>query len=144
MKAFLDTTVLVASVVQQHPHHARAMSVIRRLLQGKDEGHIAAHGLAESYAVLTTLPVTPRIGPETAQKLIEENFLTRFAVVALTAREYSRLVSELAERGILGGATYDAIQILCAKKAGAERVYTFNVEHFRRLAGELADNVVAP
>ena len=144
MKVFVDTTVLVASVVALHPHHARTIPVIRRVLSGEDDGHVAAHGLAEAYAVLTTLPVTPRIGPDAAARLIQRNVVDHFQVVALTAREYARLVSTLGERAVMGGATYDVIQLACARKAGAERIYTFNLHHFQRLDPGLADRVAVP
>lgn len=144
MKVFLDTSVLVASLVSEHPHHTRAMAVVRRILDGKDQGSIAAHGLAETYAVLTTLPVTPRIGPETAHKLIAENLLGHLEIVALTAPEYARLVASLPARAVTGGTTYDALQIACAEKASATRVYTFNVAHFKRIAAQLATRIAAP
>ncbi len=105
---------------------------------------MAAHSLAETYAVLSTLPVTPRIGPEVAAKLVDANVADRFEVIALTAREYLQLVRKLPDRGVMGGATYDALQLACARKSGAERIFTFNVRHFRRLDPELAGRVVAP
>lgn len=144
MKAFVDTNVLVASVIAHHPHHGRAISVVEEVLSGNTVGCVAAHGLAEAYAVLTTLPVTPRIGPESASRLIGYNVSAHFNVVALTAREYMRLIPRLAERGIMGGAAYDAIQLACARKAEAERIYTFNVKDFRRLDPDLAGRVAAP
>ena len=55
MKVFLDTNVLVASVIEQHEHHERAYAVLNRVQSGKDEGFVSAHGLAEVYAVLTKL-----------------------------------------------------------------------------------------
>ena len=115
-----------------------------RVLAGEDQGFVAAHGLAETYAVLTVLPVTPRIGPEAAAKVIEENIVARFSVIALTAREYGRLVAGLPERGVMGGATHDVVQLACARKADAQRIYTFNVADFRRLDPSLAERVVAP
>jgi predicted nucleic acid-binding protein len=144
LRIFLDTSVLVASVVSHHPHHSRATSVVGGVLSGKDEGCVSAHGLAETYAVLTTLPVTPRIGPESAKKVIEDNIIAHFEVVALTARDYARLFPKLVDRGVMGGATYDVIQLACARKASAQRIYTFNVKDFRRLDPELAQHVVAP
>jgi predicted nucleic acid-binding protein len=144
LKVFLDTSVLVASLVRQHPHHARALTVVRRVLDGHDQGCLAAHALAETYAVLTTLPVTPRIAPEAAQKLVMENLTGRFTIVALTAREYERLVGALPEHGATGGAVYDALHLACARKEQVARVYTFNVADFRRLDPEHADLVTAP
>jgi predicted nucleic acid-binding protein len=130
--------------VGHHPHHQRTAHLVRRVLSGDDQGFVAAHGLAETYAVLTTLPVTPRIGPEAAVKLIEENLLPHFEVMTLTAREVGRLILALAGHGVIGGATYDAVQLACARKARARRIYTFNVKDFRRLDPDLADRIVAP
>lgn len=144
MKVFFDSSVLVASLVAKHPHHARAMSVISRALRGQDEAHVAAHGLAETYAVLTTLPVVPRITPDAAQRLVKENVLASCKVVALTAAEYEALLTSLAEQGIVGGATYDAIHAACARKASVRRLFTFNVAHFHRVAPDWQDRIVAP
>ena len=144
MKVFVDTSVLVASLVQRHPHHARAMTVVHRVLRGTDRGHVAAHGLAETYAVLTSSPITPRVGPEAAAKLLRENVLANFRTAALSAREYERIVMKLADDGIAGGAVYDAIQAECARKIAADRIYTFNVGHFHRVAPALAARITAP
>ncbi|MGH7819947.1 MAG: type II toxin-antitoxin system VapC family toxin [Candidatus Binatia bacterium] len=144
LKVFFDTSVLVASLVSGHPHHSRAMPLVRRVLLGQDRGCIAAHALAETYAVLTVLPVTPRIGPEAAQKLVADNLVGRFEVVALTAREYETLLDSLPERGAIGGAVYDAVQLACATKANVGRIYTFNVADFTRLDPDQAARITAP
>ena len=144
MKVFLDTSVLVASAVRDHPHYERAMPVIRRIISGRDNGFTAAHGLLETYAVLTTLPVTPRIGPAAAEKLVVDNLIDRMTTVVLTAREYERLIRELPQWAAMGRAVYDALHLACASKAGVERIYTFNVDDFRRLAPSMADIIVAP
>jgi predicted nucleic acid-binding protein len=144
VKVLFDTSVLVASLVAKHPHHTRAFAAVSAAVRGHHAGHVAAHGVAETYAVLTTLPVAPRIGPETAHRMISENIVSRFQTVALTAREYLAVVASLAERGTVGGATYDAIHAACAHKAGVERIYTFNTSHFCRVAPDMADRVAAP
>jgi predicted nucleic acid-binding protein len=144
MKVFFDSSVLVASLVARHPHHARAMSVVSRAVRGRDAAHVAAHGLAETYAVLTTLPLVPRIAPDAAQRMIKENLLARCEVVTLTAAEYEAVLASLAERGISGGATYDAIHAACARKVPVKRLFTFNVNHFHRVAPDWEDRIAAP
>jgi predicted nucleic acid-binding protein len=144
VKVFFDTSVLVSSLVAKHPHHERAMAVVARVLRRVDEAHVAAHGVAETYAVLTTLPVVPRIGPDMAGRLIRDNILAHFRIVVLEAREYLSVVGSLPEKGIMGGAVYDAIHVACAQKAAAKRLYTFNVAHFQRIAPEWNKRVVAP
>jgi hypothetical protein len=54
------------------------------------------------------------------------------------------VIRACAEQGVMGGAVYDAILLRCTEKAGAERVYTFNVADFRRLAPGLTDRIAAP
>jgi predicted nucleic acid-binding protein len=144
VKALFDTSVLVAALVAKHPHHPRAMAAVRRVLTDDETGCVSAHGLAETYAVLTSLPVTPRIGPESAHRMVADNVLAHFDLVALTAREYVAVVASAAEQGTIGGATYDAIHAACARKARVDRLYTFNTPHFRRVAPDLAHHVVAP
>ncbi len=144
MKVFCDTSVLVASLVPSHAHHGRATNIIEGILAGRDTGAIAAHALLETYAVLTSLPLTPRIGPVAAEKLVTSNLVAHFDVVALTSREYAGLIRSLPDNGTMGGAGYDALHLACAEKASADRIYTFNVSDFRRINPVLADKIVAP
>jgi predicted nucleic acid-binding protein len=55
MKVFIDTSVLVSTVIQQHESDSRALSVLERVQSEKDEGFISGHSLAETYAVLSDL-----------------------------------------------------------------------------------------
>ena len=66
MKVFADTSVLVAAMVKAHPHHARAFPWLSKARQHSIELVVATHTLAELYAVLTSLPVQPRIAPGAA------------------------------------------------------------------------------
>ena len=79
MKALLDTSVLVAAVVQAHPQHGRALPWLARGRRGEFQLFVASHTLAEMFAVLTTLPVKPRISPSTAWRLVSENVARRRA-----------------------------------------------------------------
>ncbi|HEV2064753.1 MAG TPA: PIN domain-containing protein, partial [Thermoanaerobaculia bacterium] len=73
MKVLFDTSVLVAAMVEPHPVHERALSWLKRARVGDFEFLVASHTLAELYAVLTTLPVRPRISPEIASRLVQQN-----------------------------------------------------------------------
>ena len=55
MKALFDTSVLVAASVETHPMHARAWPWLKRAHGGEVGFYVAAHSLAECYAVLTVL-----------------------------------------------------------------------------------------
>jgi len=145
MKIFCDTNVLVAAFLQTHPQHNSARPVLERVKAGKDEGYVAAHSLAEAYAVLTRLPGQDQVVPMVAWQLITENILKDFTVVTLSAKEYEESLEDAAMKGVEGGKTYDALLLAAAAKSGADRIYTGNTRHFQSLADEsLRARIVAP
>ncbi|MDB6112950.1 MAG: hypothetical protein JWR69_4700 [Pedosphaera sp.] len=145
MKVLLDTSVLVAAVVSKHDAHSRAFAVLERILNGKDEGVVAAHSLAEMYAVLTKLPPPFRHTPEQALLSIEENVLKHFKISALAANDYASLIREAALTGIQGGTIYDAVLLRSAAKAAPDKFYTLNLKHFQAVAPKtLASTLLAP
>lgn len=60
MKTLFDTSVIVAGVVESHPMHARCLTWLQRAKSRAIECIVVSHSLAETYAVLTTLPVKPQ------------------------------------------------------------------------------------
>lgn len=145
MKIFCDTNVFIAAFLTNHPHHSAARPVIERVKAGTDEGLLATHSLAESYAVLTRLAGGNRVAPSVAWQLISENTLNNFSLVTLTARDYAATLAKAAADGVEGGKVYDALILAAAAKSGVERVYTFDVAHFQSLADvDLRKRIVAP
>ena len=145
MKVFCDTNVLIAAFLANHPHHHAARPVVERVKARVDEGWVAAHSLAETYAVLTRLPGANQIAPGIAWQLISENTIKNFSLILLTAKEYSKVIEAAAANGVEGGKVYDALILAAAAKSGAERIYTFNVNHFQSLAeADLRQRIVAP
>lgn len=144
MNILFDTSVLVAAMVEAHPMHERALPWLQRVQAGLDVGIIAAHSIAELYAVLTKLPVRPRISPAVAQRLIQQNVLEICRVVSLSEDDYVAILGHLSDTGIVGGATYDALILYAALKADVDCVVTSNETDFRRIYPDLADKIVAP
>jgi predicted nucleic acid-binding protein len=143
MKVFVDTSVLIASVLEKHESHTRAFAILERVQNGKDEGFISAHSLAEMYAILTKLPAPFRHSPEQALLSIEENVLKHFKISSLTGNEYSALIREAALGGIQGGTIYDAVSLKSAGKTDADRIYTLNLKHFQAIARKEQSALVA-
>ena len=144
MRILFDTSTLVAAVVEGHPAHVAAFPWLQRVKDKAETGIVAAHSLAELYAILTRLPVRPSISPEMARKVIEVNILDTCEVVALSATDYVTLLKQLAGLGIAGGAVYDALLLHAAWKAGVDQVVTLNAHDFRRVYPALADQIVSP
>ena len=134
MKLFFDTSALVAALVKAHPRHKEAAGWLRRVIQGKAEGGLAAHSLAELYAVLTRLPVAPRISPGTAWRLIGANIDPHFSIVALNGNDYKKALRNMAAYGFAGGVIYDGLIAAAALKYKPDHLLTLNPGDFERLS----------
>ena len=131
MKAFFDTSVLVGAFYGDHPRHAACLELLAEA--SKKTHFCAAHAVAELYAVMTRLPVRPRITPEQGL-LFAENVRDHFSVVTLSAAEQFEAAADAARRGLGGAKVYDLLTWKCAAKSGAERVYALKSSEFPRLA----------
>lgn len=144
MKIYFDTNVLVAAVLANHPHYPAAQTALMQVHARKAEGWISTHAAAEFYAVLTRLPLTPPVYPAEAWQILDRDIFPHFKLAALSAQEYRNTLRFCASSGRLGGAVYDALHLAAARKAQCERIYTFNLRHFRELAADFADRICTP
>ena len=137
MKALFDSSVLITAVVDQLPNHAAALACYRRFRgQGnRAAGFCTTHALAECYATLTALPLSPRIQPAEAARLVRENFLADLTVVELVAADYDAALTRAERLGLSSGIVYDAIHLAAAERKRCNRLYTFNLGDFQRLGG---------
>ena len=126
----LDTSCMIAAVCSWHEHHAAAATEIRRRLARGERLTVAAHALAEAYAVLTRLPAPHRLSAADAWALVETNFVERRSVVTLDGPAYVALLQRLAKQGWGGGRTYDGVIAACARQSNAATLLTFNRRHF--------------
>ena len=133
MKILFDTSLIIAAVVESHPMHVRAFPWLKKAKAKDFELVVASHTIAETYAVLSTLPIKPRISPSVAWRLINENIVSISKIVSLTPAEYSFTIKQISELGLVGGITYDALIAKVAQKSKVKRMLTLNLEHFTRV-----------
>jgi hypothetical protein len=68
----------------------------------------------------------------------------RLKTITLNDEEHYSVITDAAAGGIVGGMVYDALIARCALKAGAETIFTWNIDHFRRVGAEVAKRVRTP
>ena len=95
---FFDTTVLVAASEQSHPHFAQARPALVRVAAGQDKGFLGQHSIAAMFAAPTRLPVQPRIHPVEAVRIVTDNILPHFEVVATVLQDYREALTMLHQR----------------------------------------------
>ena len=133
MKILFDTSLIIAALVETHSMHVRAFPWLKRAKAKDFDLVVASHTIAETYAVLSTLPIKPRISPSVAWRLIDENIVSISKTVSLTPAEYCSIIKQISEFGLVGGITYDALIAKAAQKSKVEQLLTLNLEHFRRV-----------
>ncbi len=83
MKVLFDTSVLVPAFIVNHPQHSVCFSKIKAAKSGQIQGFISTHSLAETYSVITRLPIQPRISPQQAEMIIVDIFVYKVYVNGL-------------------------------------------------------------
>lgn len=129
--AFLDTSVLLAGLIDFGPQSAPAQSLLHAIAEKRVTGTGTAwHCCLEFYSVSTRLPPEFRLAPGDAAILLEEEVFGRMAVHDLPAAERLPVLRAAARDHIGGGRVYDAHIAEIARAAGAEVVVTDNRRHF--------------
>jgi predicted nucleic acid-binding protein len=144
MKTVFDTSVIVSGIVESHPMHPKCLPWLQRAKAGEVECIVVSHTLAETYAVLTTLPVRPRISPLVAQRLIDNNLQANARIVALNVADYWNTIQRMAEMGLSGGTVYDALIATVARRLSVDRLLTLNADDFRRVWPEGKQVIATP
>jgi predicted nucleic acid-binding protein len=143
MKVCFDTSVVVPALVQTHPSHTRALVWVEAASGKKMEGMIAWHGLAETWSVLTRLPLVPAVTARAAEKLLER-LISRLKPLNMSPPVYREAIRRSTERGVRSGALFDALHLVAAERAGADVFLTLNPGDFERLATPGGLRIVVP
>jgi predicted nucleic acid-binding protein len=131
LTVFLDTSVLLAGLIDFGPQSAPAQRILHALVDGslKSAG-TAWHCCLEFYSVATRLPPEYRLRPPEALQLVEEVVLPNATVLDLPSAERLAMLERAAEENVAGGRVYDAHIAEIARAAGAAVIVTDNRRHF--------------
>lgn len=131
MSVFLDTSVLVAGLIDFGPQSAPAHSLLHAVAEKKVAPAATAwHCCLEFYSVSSRLPVEYRLAPADAARLVEEEIFARMSVHDLPGAERLPLLRAAAHDAIGGGRIYDAHIAEVARAAKASVIVTDNRRHF--------------
>jgi predicted nucleic acid-binding protein len=144
VRAYFDSSVLVAGLMDIHPEYERARAWFERVARREVRGVTSAHGLAETWSALTGIPLRPPLAAATAHRIVREGILARFEIASATARDYERVLASAADLDARGGSVYDALHAAMARKARADVVLTLDIRDFRRVAPDLGTRLRTP
>jgi predicted nucleic acid-binding protein len=131
VSVFLDTSVLLAGLVDFGPQSAPAQTLLHAVAEKRiTSAGTAWHCCLELFSVSTRLPPEYRLTPTDAAQLIDGEIFGRMAVHDLPGGDRMTLLKATARDGIAGGRIYDAHIAEVARAAGAAVVVTDNRRHF--------------
>jgi predicted nucleic acid-binding protein len=141
VKAFLDSSVLIAAFYADHQFHQPSIDLFLRFK--RNEVCCGAHSLAEIYSSLTGRTGRDRVSGDEAMLFLGD-VRQRLTIIHLDDRYYFTALEASAALGIAGGAIYDAMLAHSALKAKAQAIYTWNAKDFTRLGPKIAGRVKVP
>jgi len=131
LSVFLDTSVLLAGLIDFGPQSAPAQSVMHAVAEQRIQGAATAwHCCLEFFSVATRLPPEFRITPSDACLLLDQEVFARFAVHDLPHSARLGMLQAAARDGVAGGRIYDTHIAETARAAGATVIVTDNRRHF--------------
>ena len=141
MADFFDSSTFIAAVSEDDIDHEAAA---KAWLSSEDR-LLYAHGLLESFSVLSGGRHPAALTPGEASLLISRNVKTsRVKLVQFSADEILALLAEAHQRGIRGGSVYDYMHVAAARQSAATRIVTLNKRHFTAIAPDLSTIIVHP
>lgn len=128
---FLDTSVLLAGLVDFGPQSAPAQSILHAVAEKTlPSPGTAWHCCLEFYSVATRLPPEFRLTPEDANELLRQEVFRRLVVHDLPSAVQASFFEGAGRERIAGGRIYDAHIAEVARIAGARVIVTDNRRHF--------------
>jgi predicted nucleic acid-binding protein len=128
---FLDTSVLLAGLVDFGPQSAPAQSLLHAIAEKQMPAPATGwHCCLEFFSVSTRLPPEFRLTPDDAVRLLQEEVFARMTVHDLPAADRLPTLTAAARDGTAGGRIYDTHIAEVARAAGAAVVVTDNRRHF--------------
>jgi predicted nucleic acid-binding protein len=131
VSVFLDTSVLLAGLIDFGPQSAPAHSLLHAVAEKTVAPAATAwHCCLEFYSVSTRLPAEYRLAPGDAARLVEEEIFARMIVHDLPSAERLPLLRAASHDAIGGGRIHDAHIAEIARAAKASVIVTDNRRHF--------------
>lgn len=136
MKIALDTSVLVAGLVEAHPEFGRAAVWLDAADRGEIEVVWTLHAYAETWSVLSRLPLAERLDPAAVSDILNA-LVEAHPPEGVLLTDYQSAATRCAQAGLRSAAIFDALHLVVAERLRADAVLTLNVKDFVRLSPQI-------
>lgn len=92
-----------------------------------------AHAFLETFSTLTGGKLGRKVDADLATRLLNETVLPRVQLIELSGGEILAALQAARKHGVRGGAVYDFMHLVAARKAGVTLLCTLNLDDFQGL-----------
>ena len=131
MSALLDSSILVAALSSDESSHDECLALVR---EGRH--FVYFHALLETFCALTGGRRHTRVDAALAAAMIERTVCASTTTIELAPVEAISALHTARSLGVRGGAVYDFMHLVAARKAGAKCIYTLNLSDFEAIRRE--------
>lgn len=139
MSRLIDSSILIAALLPGEDYHRESLNQIEL-----PDTCLHVHAVNEAFSILTGGRLGFRIEADTAAKLIRDRISARLKMIVLEGEEILDSLAEARRRGVRGGAIYDFMHLIAARKAGVQEIVTLNFNDFTALVREGDPEVKLP
>lgn len=139
MSRLIDSSILIAALLPGEDYHRESLNQIEL-----PDTFLHVHALNESFSILTGGRLGFRIDADTAAKLIRDRISGKLKIIILDGEEILDSLAEAKRHGVRGGAIYDFMHLVAARKAEVDEIVTLNINDFTALVREGDPEVKLP
>jgi predicted nucleic acid-binding protein len=142
-QVFLDTNILVAASVPEHPSHAIATVVVARLAERDAATYISPQVCREFMATMTRAPFRMTLIEPSKAVDVLGGWLAGCDLLPETAEVVATLKQIVVRKGVRGKQVHDANVVATMLANGVTRLATLDEADFRRYEDAIALEPVA-
>jgi predicted nucleic acid-binding protein len=134
VRALCDSSVLIAALLSSEDHHEACAA----MLNGADTilVQVQVHALNETFATLTVGSLGFQVDADLTARVIRERIVACANFIVLNSEDVTDALAEARAHGVRGGAVYDYMHLVAARKGEADVLYTVNLADFQALRRE--------
>lgn len=125
MNSAIDSSVIIAAMNSADPDHKACLKLLT-----SHRNFAYTHSLSETFSTLTGGRLGFRIPAAMAAEMLRKQLKPRIELISLDAEDLLSAYENCESRGIRGGAIYDYLHLVAARKAGVKTFHTLNGSDF--------------
>lgn len=126
-------------MVENESHHKACRALIVNA-----QAELYSHGISEVFNTLTGGRRAFRLSADLVSDLLITHFIPRLKIGVLSPEEILASLQETRSRGIRGGAIFDYLHLMSARRSGASKFYTLDHSNFLAFQRDGDPEILAP